>query len=996
MRTTGRTRRLSAALLAALLLGAAGAAEAVTVELNILYVHGVDNCTSSRLNAHNSLADLASAVDAVLPGKIATYEAAHPGVTVVTHSARTNLYTATPSGFHPSDSTDPLLMYDWEVGDPGCSTTRQGDPCTSAFEWRYRLAGEIERLFPSPARNIILVGHSSGARAAMEVASNTGPDGVGTYDWGVRDRIAGVVTIHGMVDAIGTSKYNVAGPFSFETGCKDGEVILGFGDSCAPGNGWCEYAGRVDGSGAADWVAESKRALMLTSWASCSPSGWTGQSDGSLPYDAQASPLAVGLDTTPSAGQTYRAAHGQRYGAFCHSAITNASSSTHAAARDAARDRIVDWLFVAAPAVAAAGTNTTSSSIAYNQFSSTFTMGATCPAGTVDDTVTSGTEGPGIDVVGVCKHPGFFDGDDHPAAQSEIGIVSNGATCNGSYRWQQAHDPDNNHAATFWWKTRALYADGPDLVNHLASGALAACGNGQLDPGEACDDGNPSGGDCCTATGEHVAAGTACASDANPCTLDQCDGTSVFCQHPAGNPGTLCRAGAGVCDVAETCTGTSAACPSDVFASPTTGCRASAGVCAVAEVCSGTSAVCPPDGFASSAVQCRPSAGVCDVAESCTGTSVTCPADALRPSGTGCRASAGVCDVAETCTGTGAACPADGFASSAAVCRASAGVCDVAESCSGSSAACPADAFRSSATQCRAAAGVCDVAEACSGAGASCPVDAFAPPTTVCRPAASDCDAVERCSGSNAACPVDATQPDGTTCDDGQTCTIDDSCVGGMCGGDSLTCGDGEVQASCGEACDDGNTTSGDGCSATCQPEFVCGPAPQAGCKRPIASGASKLQLKDKDPDTGDTVGWKWMKGAATTFAELGVPLSTTDHLFCIYDAGRGLVSSARVPAGRLCGGRSCWSANSTGFKYKDKDATPDGVTSLSLRPGDAGRPKIMLKGKGDLLQLLQTPALPMIPPVTVQLRNSDGACWEAVYSAALKNAATQYLGKSD
>ena len=524
------------------LLAGASAAEAVTVELNILYVHGVDNCTSSRLGAHDSLADLAAAVDAALPARIATYQAAHPGVTLVTHSARANLYTAAPSGFHPSDSTDPLLMDDWEVGDPGCSATRQGDPCTSAFEWRYRLAGEINRLFPAPARNIILVGHSSGARAAMEVASNTGPDGVGTYDWGVRDRIAGVVTVHGMIDAIGTSKYNFVGTTSFETGCKNGEALLGFGDSCAPGNGWCEYAGRVDGSGAADWVAQNKRALMLTSWGSCSPSAWTGQSDGSLPYDAQASPLAVGLDTTPSAGETYRAAHGERYGAFCHSAITNSSNGTHAAARDAARQRMIDWLFVAAPRVAAAGTNTTSSSIAYNQFSSTFTMGATCPAGNVDDAVTSGTEGLGIDVVGVCKHPGFFDGDDHPVAGSEITIVSNGATCNGSYRWQQAHDPDNNHAATFWWKTRSLYSDGPDLVNHLAATALAACGNGQLDPGEACDDGNTTGGDCCTSTCERVPAGTACASDGNPCTLDQCDGTSAACQHPAGNAGASCRA----------------------------------------------------------------------------------------------------------------------------------------------------------------------------------------------------------------------------------------------------------------------------------------------------------------------------------------------------------------------------------------------------------------------------------------------------------------------
>ena len=67
---------------------------------------------------------------------------------------------------------------------------------------------------------------------------------------------------------------------------------------------------------------------------------------------------------------------------------------------------------------------------------------------------------------------------------------------------------------------------------------------------------------------------------------------------------------------------------------------------------------------------------------------------------------------------------------------------------------------------------------------------------------------------------------------------------------------------------------------------------------------------------------------------------------------------------------------------------------SLTLRPGADGQPKIMLKGRGILLQ---TPLLPMIPPVTVQLRNSDGSCWEAVYSAPpLKNDSTQYQDKSD
>jgi len=404
-------------------------------------------------------------VNTALSGRIATWQAANPGIHVVTHSARANVYTATPSGIHPSNSTDPLAMDDWQIGDPGCSSTQQGDPCTTGYEWPYRLAEEVNRLFPAPAKNVILIGHSAGARAAMEIAANFGTGGVNSHDWGVQSRIAGVVTLHGMLDEIGSSKYNVVGPASFETECKDSSLASYFGSICTPGNGFCEWAARVDSRPAADWVANNKRARMLTSWGSCSPSAFNGNTDGSLPYDAQASPWAVGLDMTPAPGTTYRQADGERYGAFCHSDITNASSSNHTAAVTAARDRILDWLFVAAPRVAATGTNSTPA-IAFNQLSATFTMGSTCPAAEVDDTLTQGTKGAGIDVVGVCHHPGFFDGDDHAIVMSEF-TVTNGATCNGAYKWQQAHDSSNSHAADFWWKTRSLRVVGPELLAGL-------------------------------------------------------------------------------------------------------------------------------------------------------------------------------------------------------------------------------------------------------------------------------------------------------------------------------------------------------------------------------------------------------------------------------------------------------------------------------------------------------------------------------------------------
>ena len=153
--------------------------------------------------------------------------------------------------------------------------------------------------------------------------------------------------------------------------------------------------------------------------------------------------------------------------------------------------------------------------------------------------------------------------------------------------------------------------------------------------------------------------GTSCTSDGNPCSLDQCDGSSALCQYPAGNAGATCRGVADVCDVAETCTG--------------------------------VSTICPADGFAPTSVVCRTSAGECDPADTCTGSGPACPADAKSPGGTPCSTDGNACTVDE-CNGTNDACqhPAG---NPGAVCRPFAGVCDVPEVCTGSDVDCPADDF---------------------------------------------------------------------------------------------------------------------------------------------------------------------------------------------------------------------------------------------------------------------------------------------------------------
>src|SRR5213076_1226356 len=109
----------------------------------------------------------------------------------------------------------------------------------------------------------------------------------------------------------------------------------------------------------------------------------------------------------------------------------------------------------------------------------------------------------------------------------------------------------------------------------------------------------------------------------------------------------------------------------DAFRAASVMCRAAAGQCDVAETCTGTSGACPVDGFASASTSCTGASqgGVCDndAADHCSGTGNSC-VDVFRAASYTCRASAGQCDVAETCPGTSGACPAEGFASASTSC----------------------------------------------------------------------------------------------------------------------------------------------------------------------------------------------------------------------------------------------------------------------------------------------------------------------------------------
>lgn len=185
-------------------------------------------------------------------------------------------------------------------------------------------------------------------------------------------------------------------------------------------------------------------------------------------------------------------------------------------------------------------------------------------------------------------------------------------------------------------------------------------------------------------------------------------------------------------------------------------------------------------------------------------------------------------------------------------------------------------------------------------------------------------------------------------------------------------------------------------------PGVACDAARRSGCRLPTVAGASPLTLKNDPVDARDTLTWKWTKGSTTAFAELGDPTTDDAYAFCLYDGtspGGALLLQSRAPAAGLCGTKPCWqqvgsSTNPKGFKYTDKEQTPDGLKKLQVLAGEAPKAKAIVSGKGESLGgAAGVPALPLPLPLVAQLQTADG-CWEVTYGAAQLNGPTTFKAK--
>ncbi len=144
------------------------------------------------------------------------------------------------------------------------------------------------------------------------------------------------------------------------------------------------------------------------------------------------------------------------------------------------------------------------------------------------------------------------------------------------------------------------------------------------------------------------------------------------------------------------------------------------------------------------------------------------------------------------------------------------------------------------------------------------------------------------------------------------------------------------------------------------------------------ATGKSTLKAKRSGDTAKNKLTWMWLNGPALTQGDFGDPLAGTSYSLCLY--------AGTVSAGIAIGipGISDWKAvASSGYKYSDKTAAGDGAFKASLKGGDAGKSKLLVKAKGANLDLAALP-LNVAGQLTVQLiRGDDRACWESVFPAA-------------
>ena len=300
---------------------------------------------------------------------------------------------------------------------------------------------------------------------------------------------------------------------------------------------------------------------------------------------------------------------------------------------------------------------------------------------------------------------------------------------------------------------------------------LNACGNGVVDHGEECDDGDNATGDCCSPACRFDAPATACTDDNNVCTDDACNGAGL-CRHQ--NNTAPCDDGL-FCTVDDVC---------------------AAGQCrGIARDCSGAADQCN-DGICDEAknrcTQPKPNGIACNDGNACTRTDkckagacvgsnpVPCTTsnqcyEATCDTGTGTcgsqpKTDGSPCNDANACTQS-ETCAAGSCVGSNPVVCAALDQCHLPGTC---------DPLRGGCSQpVKSDGSSCDDGNACTLTDACTAGSCRGSNAVVCS-ALDQCHDTGTCNPSSGQCSNPA-KADGTPCDDADQCTAEEACMAGSC-----------------------------------------------------------------------------------------------------------------------------------------------------------------------------------------------------------------------
>jgi len=321
--------------------------------------------------------------------------------------------------------------------------------------------------------------------------------------------------------------------------------------------------------------------------------------------------------------------------------------------------------------------------------------------------------------------------------------------------------------------------------------AGTACGNSgvsECDSADSCD-----GAGACLLN--YAAAGsTPCGDAEGPCTYQDYCNANGQCQDYGYKPvSTACGDPTDdQCNNPDHCSGLDGSCVNEVEPDTTT-CGDAESECTYQDYCDGAGS-CWDNGFQIEGTPCGdPSSGECDAADTCNGAG-NCQSNHVAD-GANCGDAETQCTNQDTCL-TGA-CTDHGFKSSSTPCS-DGDACTQTDRCSGASDACIGSnpVVCVSSDQCHVA-GMCDTGTgACSNPakadGTFCSDSNACTQTDSCQSgvctgsnplvcvASDQCHVVGVCDSGTGACSNPA-KPNGTSCNDGNTCTANDTCLGGAC-----------------------------------------------------------------------------------------------------------------------------------------------------------------------------------------------------------------------